>query len=102
MMAAAAMTDQVTPVEIAQAVDGGAARRARTHGDELSSLPADQRRMLELAFDDDLTQAQISAVTRGPVGVVTSHLGHGLARLKARWEVDDASRPRSADAAGAG
>jgi hypothetical protein len=119
-MAATAVSDQVTPVEIAPAADDGRTRRSHTGddrtlpdvhirhagagphaagrtarpsaidnesdrgiarlavADELSSLPADQRRMLELAFYD------------------------GPARLKARWEVDDASRPRSAGAAGAG
>jgi DNA-directed RNA polymerase specialized sigma24 family protein len=69
---------------------------------ELASLPADQRRMLELALYDDLTHVQITAFADVPLGTMQSHVRRGLARLKARWEVDDASRPRSAGAAGAG
>ncbi|HEY2794228.1 MAG TPA: sigma-70 family RNA polymerase sigma factor [Micromonosporaceae bacterium] len=62
--------------------------------DELAQLPDVQRRMLELAFHDDLTHVQISALTGVPLGTVKSHLRRGLARLKARWEVDNASGSR--------
>jgi DNA-directed RNA polymerase specialized sigma24 family protein len=59
--------------------------------DVLASPSADRRRMLE-----------ISAMTDAPLGTVHSHIRRDLARLKARWEVDDASRPRPAGAAGTG
>ncbi len=90
-MAATAVREQVTPAQIAPAVDNAVTRRLPTRGAELSSLPADQRRMLEKALHDDPTYVRIIAATRVPVGMAISHLRRGLARPEARWGVDDAS-----------
>ncbi|MET7776719.1 sigma-70 family RNA polymerase sigma factor [Streptomyces sp. NPDC005388] len=49
---------------------------------QLASLPAPQRRVLHLAFYEDLTQPQIAQRTGWPLGTVKSHSRRGLHQLR--------------------
>jgi RNA polymerase sigma factor (sigma-70 family) len=86
----AAAAEQVAPAEAVSAPADRVVDRVVV-GNELDKLPAEQRRVLLLAFYGELSHSQIAAKTGLPIGTVKSHIRRALIQLRKRWEVDGAA-----------
>ena len=87
---AAVAEAQSAPQPAGQSVDTTVADRVLLLG-ELDLIGQPQRGIIELAFFEDLTHAQIAARTGLPLGTVKSHIRRTLERLRTRLEVDGAA-----------
>lgn len=52
---------------------------------EITSLPVDQRQVIELAYFHGMTHSQIAAETGLPLGTVKTRLRLGMDRLREKW-----------------
>ena len=69
-------------------VDDDLAERVMV-AEELERLEPVPRRVMQLAFYDQLSHSQIADALGIPIGTVKSHVRRSLTRLRSRWEVDD-------------
>jgi RNA polymerase sigma factor (sigma-70 family) len=69
-------------------------RRAR---ELLTQLRPEQRHVLELSFDEGMSQQEIAETTRLPLGTVKTHARRGLIRLRQLLETGSAEATSKAD-----
>lgn len=76
--ATAAASERLSPVAEAAIVDDTDQRVRQA----LKDLPEDQRRTIELAYFDGLTQTELSATLKQPLGTIKSRIRLGMKKLR--------------------
>jgi RNA polymerase sigma-70 factor (ECF subfamily) len=78
------LTDDASGAESSESVESavGESEIKLTVNSALANLPEGQRQVLELAYFDGLTQSEIAARLREPLGTVKTRMRSGIQRLR--------------------
>jgi RNA polymerase sigma-70 factor (ECF subfamily) len=58
----------------------------------LTTLPTDERQVIEMRFRDDLSQSEIASRTGLPLGTVKTRMNRGLTRLRTSLTVEEGTQ----------
>jgi RNA polymerase sigma-70 factor (ECF subfamily) len=87
-----AIVAQAVPIESIAAADA-ADERVAAAGEMIARLPALQREVLDLRFNQNLSYAEIAEALGIPVGTVRSRLHHAIAMIRERLDEDNPDTP---------
>jgi RNA polymerase sigma factor (sigma-70 family) len=86
-----ALDEDETWSEVADPASLGEDARWQSLGLALMDLPAEQRRVLRLAFYFGLSHSQIADMLKTPLGTVKTRLRLGMRKLRQAWSTSSGS-----------